>query len=181
MARLVFCDYHNMIAILEKLEHNIDFHQIVDYVEASHIRIKTTDEGTKILATVDSKPMTISESSIRRNLKLSDDEGISSLPNAELFENLALMGRTTRIAQSKALSTAADEPASLLRDDSQGEAFHTVYGLEARQDRENIIKTSALPHDSTPRVTSLDADKGSMQQQLQELTDLCTHPAKAAN
>nr|GEV06105.1 uncharacterized mitochondrial protein AtMg00810-like [Tanacetum cinerariifolium] len=40
---------------------------------------------------------------------------------------------------------------------------------------ENIIKTSALPHDSTPRVTSLTADGGSMQQQLQELTDLCTH------
>nr|GEY91712.1 hypothetical protein [Tanacetum cinerariifolium] len=39
---------------------------------------------------------------------------------------------------------------------------------------ENIIKTSALPHDSTPRVTSLDADEGSMQQQLQELMDLCT-------
>nr|GFA93346.1 hypothetical protein [Tanacetum cinerariifolium] len=26
-----------MIAILEKYEHNIDFHQIVDFVEASHI------------------------------------------------------------------------------------------------------------------------------------------------
>nr|GEZ53360.1 hypothetical protein [Tanacetum cinerariifolium] len=45
---------------------------------------------------------------------------------------------------------------------------------EARQDRANIIKTSALPHDSTPRVTSLAADEASMQQQLNELTDLCT-------
>nr|GFD28029.1 hypothetical protein [Tanacetum cinerariifolium] len=70
--------------------------------------------------------------------------------------------RATRIAQSKALPTAADEPASLFRDDSQGEAFPTVSGLKAGQDRENIIKTSALPHDSTPRVTSLDADEGSM-------------------
>nr|GEU41778.1 reverse transcriptase domain-containing protein [Tanacetum cinerariifolium] len=34
--------------------------------------------------------------------------------------------------------------------------------------------TSALHHDSTPRVTSLDADEGSMQQQLQELMALCT-------
>nr|GFB95765.1 hypothetical protein [Tanacetum cinerariifolium] len=72
------------------------------------------------------------------------------------------------------LPTAADEPESLLRDDSQGEAFPTVSGLEAEQDRENIIKTSALPHDSTPRVTSLAVDEGSMQQQLHELTDLCT-------
>nr|GFA41162.1 hypothetical protein [Tanacetum cinerariifolium] len=38
--------------------------------------------GTKILATVDGKPRTISESSIRRNLKLNDEEGISTLPDA---------------------------------------------------------------------------------------------------
>nr|GEW15694.1 hypothetical protein [Tanacetum cinerariifolium] len=58
----------------------------------STARIKTTNEGTKILATVDGKPMTIFESSIRRNLKLNDEEGISSLPDTELFENPALMG-----------------------------------------------------------------------------------------
>nr|GEU74516.1 hypothetical protein [Tanacetum cinerariifolium] len=92
MARLAFCDYHNMIAILEKYEHNIDFHQIVDFIEASHLRIETTNEGTKILATVDGKPRTIFESSIRRNLKLRDEAGISSLPDAEVFENLTLVG-----------------------------------------------------------------------------------------
>nr|GEW43331.1 ribonuclease H-like domain-containing protein [Tanacetum cinerariifolium] len=82
--------------------------------------------------------------------------------------------RAKRIAQSPTLPTTTDEPASLLRDDSQGEAFPTVSGLEAGHDREIIIKTSALPHDSTPRVTSFDADEGSMQQQPQELTDLYT-------
>nr|GEU94854.1 putative ribonuclease H-like domain-containing protein [Tanacetum cinerariifolium] len=179
MARLAFCDYHNMIAILEKSEHNVDFHQIVDFIEASHIRIKTTNEGTKILATVDGKLRSISESSIRRNLNLNDKEGISTLPDLKLFENLTLMGynilpnqkytfqkeiptlrqyskRATWIAQSITISTAANEPTSLIRDNSQGEAFCTVFGLEAGHDRENIIKTSALPHDSTPRVTSLD-------------------------
>nr|GEZ46402.1 hypothetical protein [Tanacetum cinerariifolium] len=35
MARLQFCDYHNMVAILEKNEHNIDFHPMVDFIEAS--------------------------------------------------------------------------------------------------------------------------------------------------
>nr|GFC77947.1 hypothetical protein [Tanacetum cinerariifolium] len=58
----------------------------------SSARIKTTDEGTKILTTVDGKLGTISESLIKRNLKLNDEEGISTLPDAELFENLALMG-----------------------------------------------------------------------------------------
>nr|GEU94431.1 hypothetical protein [Tanacetum cinerariifolium] len=269
-----------MIAILEKYEHNVDFHQILDFVEASHIRyaltinptvyvshirqfwstvmIETTNEGTKILATVEGMPRTIFESSIRRNLKLHDEVGISSLPDVELFENLALMGynilpnqkfsfqkgqfshqwkylirtimqylspkstsfnefssniatavaqqssptapsspsllpattetiptiiptdiptlrqysRRARIAQSSALPTAADEPASPFGDDSQGEAFLTVSGLEAEQDRENIIKTSALPHDSPPRVTSFAADEGSMHHKLYELTDL---------
>nr|GEW71511.1 synaptobrevin, longin-like domain protein [Tanacetum cinerariifolium] len=113
MARLAFCDYHNMIAILEKYEYNQDFHQIVDFVGASNIRfaltfnpivyvshiqqfwstarIETTEEGTKILATVDGKLRTMSESSIRRNLKLNDEAGISSLSDADLFENLQLM------------------------------------------------------------------------------------------
>nr|GEY01049.1 putative ribonuclease H-like domain-containing protein [Tanacetum cinerariifolium] len=131
------------------------------------------DKGTKILATVDGKPRTISESSIRRNLKLKDEAGISSLSDAELFENLTMMGRA-RIAHSSAFPPVADEPVSPQGDDSQGEACPTVSGLEAEQERENIIKTSTLPHDSPPRVTSLAADEGSMQQQLNELTDLCT-------
>nr|GFB31520.1 hypothetical protein [Tanacetum cinerariifolium] len=206
-----------MIAILEKYEHNIDFHQIVDFVEASHIRTETTDEGTKTLATVDGKLKTISESLIRRNLKLKDEEGISTLPGAELFENLALIGynilpnqkftfqkgqfshqwkylihtimqclspKSTSFNKfSSNIATAVGEGSGtptephhtpLLRGDSQGEACPTVFGLEAEQVRKNVIKTFTLPHDSTPRVTSLAADEGSMQQQLNELTNVCT-------
>nr|GEW09702.1 hypothetical protein [Tanacetum cinerariifolium] len=37
-----------------------------------------------------------------------------------------------------------------------------------------IPTTSTLPSDSTPRVTTLAADEGSMQHKLIELTDLCT-------
>nr|GFD52880.1 hypothetical protein [Tanacetum cinerariifolium] len=50
----------------------------------------------------------------------------------------------------------------------------TVSGLEADQDMANIPKTSTLPSDSTPKVTSLAADDGSLQQKLDELTALCT-------
>nr|GEX93657.1 hypothetical protein [Tanacetum cinerariifolium] len=118
MERLLFCDYHNMVAILEKGEHNVDFHPIVDFIEASplryalivkptvyvsHIRqfwstarIETTEEGTKILATIDD------------------------------------------------------------------------------QDRATIAKSSTLPHDSAPRVTSYAAVEGSMKQTILELTALCT-------
>nr|GFB15002.1 hypothetical protein [Tanacetum cinerariifolium] len=102
-------------------------------------------------------------------------ESIPTAPPTEIPTLRQYSRSATWISQSKALPTAADEPAYLLRDVSQGEAFLTVTGLDAGQDRENIIKTSAFPHDSTPKVTSLNADEGSMQQQLQELTTLCTH------
>nr|GEY31277.1 ribonuclease H-like domain-containing protein [Tanacetum cinerariifolium] len=300
-----------MVAILEKGEHNIDFYPMVDFVEASslryaltfkppiyvsHIRqfwstarIETAEEGTKILATVDGILQTVTESSLRRNLKLQDEEGISSLPDTELFENLSLMGynisqnkkftfqkgqfshqwkylihtimqclspkciefnvfisniatalvclatnmtyifskmtfnglvkninnkgegsgtptkphhipspeaqpsshthifspslptvtsistapiptvtpsettplrqytRRVRIAQSFALSSVADEPASLVRDVSQWEAYPTESGFIADQDRTTIAKSSTLPHDSATRVTSFAA------------------------
>nr|GEV60912.1 hypothetical protein [Tanacetum cinerariifolium] len=81
--------------------------------------------------------------------------------------------RIARIAQSSALPPVADEPASPIGDDSQGEACPTDSGLEVEQDRANITKISTLPNDSTPRVPSLAADEGSMQQKLNELTDLC--------
>nr|GEX26944.1 putative ribonuclease H-like domain-containing protein [Tanacetum cinerariifolium] len=68
--------------------------------------------------------------------------------------------RRARIAQSSALLPVVDELASPIGDDSQGEACPTDSGLEAKQDRTNITKTSTLPSDSTPRVTSLAADKG---------------------
>nr|GEX06992.1 hypothetical protein [Tanacetum cinerariifolium] len=82
--------------------------------------------------------------------------------------------RRTRIAQSSVLSSVADEPVSPLGDGSQGEACLTDSGFEADQDRVNIAKTSTLPHDSAPRVTSPAADEGSMQQKLDELMALCT-------
>nr|GFD05239.1 hypothetical protein [Tanacetum cinerariifolium] len=79
--------------------------------------------------------------------------------------------RRARIAQSSALPTVADEPASPVRDDSQGEACPTDSGFIADQDRETIAKSSTLPRDSAPRVTSPIAEEGSMQQTLNELTD----------
>ncbi|GKC89690.1 reverse transcriptase domain-containing protein [Tanacetum coccineum] len=60
------------------------------------------------------------------------------------------------------------------RDDSHGEAFPTATSLDAGQDRENIPKTSAMPHESSPRVTSLGGDEGSLQLKLNELMDFCT-------
>nr|GFA52966.1 hypothetical protein [Tanacetum cinerariifolium] len=80
-------------------------------------------------------------------------------------------------ATTKPIPQTSTEPpteTSTLRRYTRREAFPTVFGLDAGQERENIIKTSALPHESSPRVTSLDADEGIMQHKLQELMDFCT-------
>nr|GEZ50390.1 hypothetical protein [Tanacetum cinerariifolium] len=232
--------------------------------------IETTDEGTQILASVDGIHNTVTESILRRNLKLQDEEGISSLPDTELFQNLTQMGynispnqkftfqkgqfshqqkylihtimqcispkstgfnefssniatalgegsgtptesqntpsleaqskshtthispslspitttsiltitpsdtpivrqytRRTRIAQSFVPPTIADEPVFPLRDVSQGEACPTDSGFIAGQDRATIDKSSTLPYDSTPWVTSLVADKGKLPAKFQ--------------
>nr|GFB77198.1 hypothetical protein [Tanacetum cinerariifolium] len=82
--------------------------------------------------------------------------------------------RRDRIAQSSALPLVVDDPASPLRDVSQGKACPTDSDFEADQDRATIAKTSTLPYDSAPRVTSPTATEGSMQQTLNELMAFCT-------
>ncbi|GJR33363.1 hypothetical protein Tco_1109595 [Tanacetum coccineum] len=115
MANLDFCDTHNMIAFLNKSEGSEGFQQIVDFLNTSHIKFALTENPTiytsliqqfwqtaststledgemKITATIDGQLKTITEASLRRHLKLEDADGISSLPNTKIFEQLALMG-----------------------------------------------------------------------------------------
>ncbi|GJY96562.1 putative ribonuclease H-like domain-containing protein [Tanacetum coccineum] len=92
-----------------------EFHQIVDFLNASQIRYaltanptiyvslikqfwqtataKTLDNGEiEITATIDGTVKTVTEASVRRHLQLADADGISSLPTTEIFEQLSLMG-----------------------------------------------------------------------------------------
>ncbi|GKB42947.1 hypothetical protein Tco_0887889 [Tanacetum coccineum] len=107
-----------MVAILEKSTGSAGFHQIIDFLNQSHIcyaltkkpevcvsfikqfwrsaEVTTAENGeVKITATIDGHSMTITEGSLRRHLKLDDQDGISSIPNSEIFEQLALMGYHT--------------------------------------------------------------------------------------
>ncbi|GJS44847.1 hypothetical protein Tco_0594968 [Tanacetum coccineum] len=107
-----------MVAYLEKSTGSAGFHQIIDFITRSHIcyaltkkpevcvsfikqfwrtaEILTDDNGTvKIHATIDGHSLSITEGSLRRHLKLDDQDGISSLPTTEIFAQLALMGYTT--------------------------------------------------------------------------------------
>ncbi|GKF60990.1 hypothetical protein Tco_0177776, partial [Tanacetum coccineum] len=57
----------------------------------------TTDDNgeVRITATIDGHLMTITEASLKRHLKLDDHVGITSIPNSDIFEQLALMGYHT--------------------------------------------------------------------------------------
>nr|GEY35636.1 synaptobrevin, longin-like domain protein [Tanacetum cinerariifolium] len=130
----LFYDYHNMVAILEKSEHNVDFHPIVDFIEASPLRIETTKEGTKILATVDGN--------ISPNQKFTFQKGQFSHQWKYLIHTImqCMSPKSTGFNEfSSNIATALvclatnrlynfskiifdDEPASLLRDVSEGVA-----------------------------------------------------------
>ncbi|GJR24610.1 hypothetical protein Tco_0973137 [Tanacetum coccineum] len=76
-----------MVACLEKIEGNFDFHEIVDFLASSLIHHALT-----IDATVDSKAVVVTEASIRSSLLFNDADGTTCLTNEAIFQNLALMG-----------------------------------------------------------------------------------------
>nr|GEV61734.1 hypothetical protein [Tanacetum cinerariifolium] len=74
----------------EKNKGNAEFHQIVDFLTLSSIYHALT-----IYAIVDGNTVVITESSLRRDLLFTDDNGIPCLTNMQIFENLPLMGGYT--------------------------------------------------------------------------------------
>nr|GEZ02049.1 hypothetical protein [Tanacetum cinerariifolium]GEZ22216.1 hypothetical protein [Tanacetum cinerariifolium] len=99
---------------------------------------------------------------IASHLKLNDEEGptIPSQSHSVTTTPRRITRGNIRISQSKVSSPGADETAFLTGDVIYGEAFPTDISLDADQDRENIAKTSAMPHKALPRVTSLGGGDG---------------------
>ncbi|GJR60471.1 putative reverse transcriptase domain-containing protein [Tanacetum coccineum] len=54
--------------------------------------VKTINGDVYLHTLVDGKKVIISEASVRRDLKLEDEEGVDCLPNSTIFEQLTLMG-----------------------------------------------------------------------------------------
>nr|GEV19829.1 hypothetical protein [Tanacetum cinerariifolium] len=150
MARLQFCNYHNMVAILEKGEFNTDFHPVVDFIAASPLRIETTDEGTYILATVDGIQRTVFESSLRHNLKLRDEDGIVSIPDTELFENLTLMGFEDILG----VTTSSDEAIRVEADVSNMETTISASPTPTLRIHKDHPKSQIISPVDTPIQTS---------------------------
>ncbi|GKC08732.1 hypothetical protein Tco_1000342 [Tanacetum coccineum] len=92
MANLEFTDKHNIVAYLEKSEGSEGFHEIIDFLNGSHIK---TNGEVELIVTIDRHVKTITEAFLRRHLKLEDNDGVTSLPNSDIFEQLTLMGYAT--------------------------------------------------------------------------------------
>ncbi|GJT82639.1 hypothetical protein Tco_1056981 [Tanacetum coccineum] len=177
-----------MVAYLQKPKGSEAFHQIVDFLNPSHIKYalienpkiyisliqqfwgtttaRTTHDGeVEITASIDGQIKTITEPSIRRHLKLEDSNCITSLPNTNIFEQLALMGHVS--------DSVADETTFISVDVDARGAATTDIGLDAGQGSGTIHKNPTRPHDSPLlRVHTLGGDEGSLQQN--ELMDFIT-------
>ncbi|GKE62815.1 hypothetical protein Tco_1513182, partial [Tanacetum coccineum] len=73
------------VVVLAKPTESEGFEQIVDFLNVNPIKYALT-------ALVDGNKVIITETSVRRDLQLEDAEGIECLPNANIFEQLALIG-----------------------------------------------------------------------------------------
>ncbi|GJV46158.1 hypothetical protein Tco_1430694 [Tanacetum coccineum] len=94
------------------------FHQVIDFLSQSHISYALTkkpeiyisfikqfwrtaeastdaDGEVSITANIDGQSNTITEASLRKHLKLDNHDGITSIPNSDIFEQLVLMGYHT--------------------------------------------------------------------------------------
>ncbi|GKD13896.1 hypothetical protein Tco_1198303 [Tanacetum coccineum] len=156
MANLDFCDKHNMVAFLKKPEGSEGFHQIVDFLNSTHIKYALTENPTiyvslihqfwqtasastsengemEITATIDGRVKTVTEASIRRHLKLEDSDGKGSTVPVESHH-------TPTSASS--ISQLPTSPPSM----------QTTHVVE---------EAATMPHDSPLlRVHSLGSDEG---------------------
>ncbi|GKB87629.1 hypothetical protein Tco_0959901 [Tanacetum coccineum] len=114
MAALESYPKHNMIAYLKKTEGNVEFHEVIDFLQRSYIfhaltvspivsttfveqfwtsaTSKTFNNVRHITANVAGKVVSISEASIRTDLLFDDADGMDTLPNQAIFNAIQRMG-----------------------------------------------------------------------------------------
>ncbi|GJT38550.1 hypothetical protein Tco_0938415 [Tanacetum coccineum] len=134
MANIRTCNKHNMIACVEKTEHNADFHQIIDYLTGCSINysllvdpdligpwlqqfwatasLRSINEVPHIRAMVAGKRVLISEETIRADLLFDDTDGVDCFPKQVIWDSLRDIGYegtpTQSAAQASILQGTAD-------------------------------------------------------------------------
>ncbi|GKE32098.1 hypothetical protein Tco_1451420, partial [Tanacetum coccineum] len=118
MAALKYRDEHNKVGYIKKPKGSDDYHQVLDFLRASHLRYALTHEpiifdslvkqfwsttslrvpelgSPAILATIDRTPYTITKESVRSHLQLDDDGGVEDLPIADIYLGMDNLGYPT--------------------------------------------------------------------------------------
>nr|GFA57136.1 hypothetical protein [Tanacetum cinerariifolium] len=121
MAALRYMDEHNKVGYLLKPTGSDDYHQIIDFLRASHIQYAITHNPvifdslvkqfwstatlrspelgpSAIQATIDETPYTITEDLVRSQIQLVDDGGIDDLPIAEIYSRMDNLGYVTEVS-----------------------------------------------------------------------------------
>ncbi|GKC55476.1 hypothetical protein Tco_1078221 [Tanacetum coccineum] len=161
-----------MIAYLQKSEGSEGFHQIIDFLTASHIKYALTENPTiyvylieqfwqtatastlvdgdiGITVTIDGKVKVVSEASIRIHLKLEDSNGISTLSTTEIFKQLALMGASKRYTR---VDTPFFQTMLIQGQTLQGEG--STIPVESHHTPTSTPFTSQLPNSSPSMPTT---------------------------
>ncbi|GJV36759.1 hypothetical protein Tco_1409236 [Tanacetum coccineum] len=171
-----------MVAFLKKPEGSEGFHQIVNFLNSTHIKYALTKNPTiyislihqfwqtasastsengemEITATIDGRVKTVTEASIRRHLKLEDSDVINTLPNTKNFEQLALMGAPSTsqppTSPPSMQTTHVTEEATTMSYDSP---FLRVYSLGSDEGSMTLHKLTVLCTILSKKVESLESD-----------------------
>ncbi|GJY98597.1 hypothetical protein Tco_0515507, partial [Tanacetum coccineum] len=169
-----------MVAFLEKSTGSAGFHQVIDFLNRSHIcyaltkkpnvyisfikqfwrsaEATTDDNGeVQITATIDGHSKTITEASLRRHLKLDDHDGITSIPNSEIFEQLALMGYHTD-SDKLTFQKGAFSPQWSYEDQSCCLPLHVVHSHGSDEGSLKLIELTNLVAKLSERIGVLEDD-----------------------
>ncbi|GKB70940.1 hypothetical protein Tco_0932352 [Tanacetum coccineum] len=162
------------LVLLVKSEGSEGFNEIIDFLTSSHIyyaltecptlyislieqfwqivALSTTEDRVyAITVTIYGRDKIVTEASIRRHLKLQDSEGLSSLPNAEIFEH----GVVTPLFDTMLVRPQGEAPStypSRITSSPSLSSHHTPTSTSnlppSFQTIHEAEETATMPHDS---------------------------------
>ncbi|GJT37559.1 hypothetical protein Tco_0937424 [Tanacetum coccineum] len=160
MSALKFTDSHNMVALLAKPTESEGFEKIAT------AKVKTVNGEVQLQALVDGKKVIITETSVRRVLKLKDAEGIECLPNADIFKQLALMGYANPHHTPIITQPSTSQPQKKQNPRKSKQQNTEVPQLSGSND--DAADKNVPTHSNDPLLSGED------RLQLKELLELCT-------
>ncbi|GJU78603.1 hypothetical protein Tco_1275673 [Tanacetum coccineum] len=172
MSALKFADSYNMVAFLAKPTKSERFEQILDFLNANPIKYALTVNPT-IYTSLDRKKVIIIETSVRIDLQLEDAEGIECLPNASIFEQLALMGYLAIWKRvGKGFSGAVTPLFPTMMVQAQKEIVRPRSSIMMRLAMRKILVPTKYNDPPLSRVNTLRSGEDKLK--LKEFMDLCT-------